>query len=140
MASVCHALGRGAARCRAGARRRWSGGVRVPGSGGRGLRALGGSRCLRERGGGAAVSRPCIAGFRSVGVGVCTAVARVESGWGGVVARGVVGGFGHRRGDARGCRRGCRGGLRAGGVELTCWSDCLQCVCACGCVCVVACM
>jgi hypothetical protein len=40
----------------------WSGGVRGPGSGGRGWRALGWARCRRERGGGAAVPRPCIAG------------------------------------------------------------------------------
>ena len=38
-------------------------------------------------GGGAAVSRPCIAGFRLVGVGVCAAAARVECGWGGVLVR-----------------------------------------------------
>ena len=90
--------------------RRWSGGVRGPGSGGRGWRALGWAQCLRERGGVAAVPRPCIAGFRSVGVGVRAAAARAECGWGGADARGVVGAFDHRRGSARGCWRGCRGG------------------------------
>ena len=57
-ASVCHALGRGAVRCRAGARRRWSGGV-CPGR-----RALGCAQCLRGRGEGAAASRPALQGFR----------------------------------------------------------------------------
>ena len=56
---------------------------------------------VTERGGGAAESRPCIAGFRSVSVGVRAAAARAGCGWGGAAARGVVGGFDHRRGGAR---------------------------------------
>ena len=44
-----HAVGRGTVRCRASARRRWGGGVRGPGSGGRGWRALRCARCLRGR-------------------------------------------------------------------------------------------
>ena len=80
MALVCHALGRGTVRCRADARRRWSGGVRGPGSGGRGWRALGCAQCLRGRGEGAAASRPCIAGFPPVSVGVRAAPARADSG------------------------------------------------------------
>jgi hypothetical protein len=55
-----HALGRWTVLCLAGARRRWSGGVRGPGSGGHGWRALGCAQCLRGRGEGSAVSvRAC---------------------------------------------------------------------------------
>ena len=49
------------------------------GSGGHGWRALGCARSLRGRGEGAAASRPCIAGFPQVGVGVRAAAARAES-------------------------------------------------------------
>ena len=48
----------------AGARRRWSGGVRGPGSGGHWWRALGCTQCLRWQGEGAATSRPALQGFR----------------------------------------------------------------------------
>jgi len=41
LARAHHSLGRGTVRCRADARRRWSGGVRGPGSVGHGCRALG---------------------------------------------------------------------------------------------------
>ncbi len=61
--SVCHVLGRGTVRCRAGARRRWSYGMRGPGSGGHGWRALGCTQCLRWQGEGAAPSRPALQGF-----------------------------------------------------------------------------
>ncbi len=57
LVAMFDALGRGAVRCRAGAR------VRGPGSGGRGWRALGWARCLRERGGGAAVPLLCILSY-----------------------------------------------------------------------------
>ena len=56
LALASHALGRGTVRCRAGSRRRWGGGMREPGSSGRGWRALGCTRCLRGRGGGASTS------------------------------------------------------------------------------------
>ena len=56
LALASHALGRGTVRCRAGTRRRWGGGMRGPGSSGRGWRALGCTRCLRGRGGGASTS------------------------------------------------------------------------------------
>jgi hypothetical protein len=56
LALASHALGRGTVRCRAGSRRRWGGGMRGPGSSGRGWRALGCTRCLRGRGGGASTS------------------------------------------------------------------------------------
>jgi len=46
LARAPHALGHGTVRCRAGARRRWSCGVRGPGSGGHGWRALGCTQCL----------------------------------------------------------------------------------------------
>jgi len=45
-------------------RAHFSGGVRGPGSGGYGWRALGRAQCLRERGEGAAASRPALQGFR----------------------------------------------------------------------------
>jgi hypothetical protein len=77
MASVCHALWARGCAVPGGRTRRWSGGVRGPGSGGRGWRALGWARCLRGRGGSAAVPRPCIAGFR-LGVGVRAAAVRAE--------------------------------------------------------------
>ena len=54
LARAPHALGRRTVLCREGARRRWSGDVRVPGSGSRGWRALECAGCLRGRGGGAA--------------------------------------------------------------------------------------
>ena len=53
LALASHALGRGTLRCRAGTRRHWGGGMRGPGSSGRGCRVLGCTRCLRGRGGGA---------------------------------------------------------------------------------------
>ena len=77
LAHSSHAVGRKTVRCGADARRRSGGDVRGPGSGGRGWRALGWARCLRGRGGSAAVPRPCIAGFR-LGVGVRAAAVRAE--------------------------------------------------------------
>ena len=64
LARAPHALGHGTVRCRAGARRRWSCGVRGPGSGGHGWRALGCTQCLVGLGEGAAASRPALQGFR----------------------------------------------------------------------------
>jgi hypothetical protein len=57
MASVCHALWARGCAVPGGRTRRWSGGVRGPGSGGRGWRALGCAQCLRGRGEGEAASR-----------------------------------------------------------------------------------
>jgi len=56
LALASHALGRGTLRGRAGTRRRWGGGMRGPGSSGRGWRALGCTRCLRGQGGVASTS------------------------------------------------------------------------------------
>jgi hypothetical protein len=58
-------------RCRAGA---WSGGVRGPGSGSHGWRALGCAQCLRRRGEGTAASRPAV--YRHC-AGFCLVFCRV---------------------------------------------------------------
>ncbi len=63
LARATHAPGCGTVQCREGERRRWSGGVRGPGSGGHGWCALGCAQCLCGRGEGAAASRPALQGF-----------------------------------------------------------------------------
>ena len=93
MASVCHALGRGAVRCRAGA-----GGVRW---GGRGVSASGvGARPCRG---------PALQGFGRWASG-CALLLRVRSAGGAEPLRVAWWGPSTIVEAARGCWRGCRGG------------------------------
>ena len=187
MASVCHALGRGAVRCRAVAGGvRWGGrGVCASGVGARPCRGpalqgfsrwasgctlllrgwrAGGAESLRAAWWGAstiveAARAGAGGGVEGAGVqrmqrpDVCSAMCwwallstggvyrRLRASWVKAVRSQAVqlsfraAPLLRRRTSRRSMGVAC--GRRG---ELTCWSDCLQCVCACVCVCVVACM
>ena len=111
MASVCHALGRGAARCRAGAHAAGAAACAGPGRAVAGGVRWGGSSVCASGVGSLPCRGPALQGFGRWASG-CALLLCVRRAGGAepLCVRGVVGAFDHRRGGACGCWRGCRGG------------------------------